>query len=187
MTKKYTIEMADLDDILAIARLQLRSEWAHAQRRIQIINVDVAEPVGTELTMRAAHVYDYMTRNAARCIDVFAGFKAVSGDNITGCVFTVEPEGVDYIDYALKPVAIEGLNVDLDYWRQGIATSLLHRAMNHAAQQGFDHAILQVADDNHEARGMYEREGFTLIADRWDAYRGPKGDMTAVTYQRSLI
>ncbi len=178
--------MADLDDIRAIARLQLRSEWAHAQRRNQIIDVNVNEPQGTVLTMRGAHVYDYMTKNAARSLDMFAGFKAVSGDNIAGCVFTVEPEGVNFIDHTLKPVAIEGLNVDPDYWRQGIATSLLHRAMNHAAQQGFDHTILQVADDNHEARVLYEREGFTLIENMWETYCGPKGAITAVTYERSL-
>ncbi len=57
-----------------------------------------------------------------------------------------------------------------EHRRRGLATALLHEAMDRYAEQGFDRAALDVDSENPSgALGVYERAGFRTRM-RWTEY-----------------
>ncbi len=59
---------------------------------------------------------------------------------------------------------IYGFRVQPEYHRQGIGTNMLKVAENDLAQRGYRCVSLNVGQDNHEARRLYERCGYVIVA-----------------------
>lgn len=94
----------------------------------------------------------------------------------------------DRSGYAL--VRGTGDTADLDriavhpaYQRRGLGRRLLRAAIEVAARSGADALLLEVADDNHAAHGLYASCGFMRLARR-DNYYGPGVD--AIVMRRWL-
>ena len=60
--------------------------------------------------------------------------------------------------------AMIGIAVDEGWRGRGIGTALLHAAEAWAIDRGFDSLELDVADPNGDARRLYERLGYGLVA-----------------------
>jgi GNAT superfamily N-acetyltransferase len=66
----------------------------------------------------------------------------------------------------VRPV-ISNLAVDARYRRYGIGSSLLRACEDAVKEWGYDEIVLQVEDDNVNAKAFYEKQGFdTLFMDR---------------------
>ena len=65
---------------------------------------------------------------------------------------------------------ILALAVDPDTQRQGVASALLSRLFQHAANHGAERVILEVAASNAPARAFYAAKGFALIGQRKGYY-----------------
>jgi GNAT superfamily N-acetyltransferase len=70
------------------------------------------------------------------------------------------------------------------WWGTGLASELLHRALDAAAERGFRRMRLYTPRDQARARGFYEREGFALTG--WEAYEEPIG-LVLVEYAREPL
>ena len=60
--------------------------------------------------------------------------------------------------------ALIGIAVDEDWRGRGIGTALMHAAEDWARDRGLDMLELDVADANGDARRLYERLGYGLVA-----------------------
>ncbi len=60
--------------------------------------------------------------------------------------------------------------------RKGLARGLVERAAEQAALHGATRMVLEVAEDNGAARGLYARCGFSAVGRRARYYRRPHGD-----------
>jgi ribosomal protein S18 acetylase RimI-like enzyme len=71
--------------------------------------------------------------------------------------------------------------------RRGTARALLRAAMTRASQTGAARTLLEVAEDNMAARGLYAAEGFAFV-NRWPRYyRRPGGaNAAALVFARDL-
>jgi ribosomal protein S18 acetylase RimI-like enzyme len=56
---------------------------------------------------------------------------------------------------------INNFCVDKKYRNKGYATELLHKIINNSKREDKDHLILQVGDNNEEAKQLYYRMGFS--------------------------
>jgi [ribosomal protein S18]-alanine N-acetyltransferase len=71
--------------------------------------------------------------------------------------------------------------------RQGVAARLLVRAQEDALARGASEMFLEVREDNHGARHLYESAGFAEVGRRPDYYSSPDGNRrTAITMRFSL-
>lgn len=59
---------------------------------------------------------------------------------------------------------------------QGMGKSLLEQAFVESRAAGAGVMFLEVAQDNHAARGLYEGSGFREVGIRKDYYAGPMGE-----------
>ncbi len=59
--------------------------------------------------------------------------------------------------------------------RNGMARSLVERTLEEAAVRDFRRIVLEVAEDNVAARGLYARCGFSMAGRRPGYYRRPSG------------
>ncbi|MFV0457969.1 MAG: GNAT family N-acetyltransferase [Actinomycetales bacterium] len=80
-------------------------------------------------------------------ITAYAGTRAV------GCLRLAVTDGW---------VGITAMRVVADHRRRGIASAMLGEALAQARSAGAGFGYLQVADDNPQARALYDRHGFTL-------------------------
>jgi ribosomal-protein-alanine N-acetyltransferase len=82
---------------------------------------------------------------------------------------------------------ILSLGVVAAWRRHGTARALLRAAMERAGQAGAARTLLEVAEDNVAARGLYAAEGFALVK-RWPRYyRRPGGvAAAALVFAREL-
>jgi len=76
----------------------------------------------------------------------------------------------------LEELHINNLAVLPDYRRQGVASSLLFRALQEGAALGATRATLEVRRSNEAARMLYERFGFTIAGVRRAYYTNPVED-----------
>jgi ribosomal protein S18 acetylase RimI-like enzyme len=60
---------------------------------------------------------------------------------------------------------IENIFVSAAFRRQGVASTLLHRAIEVCQRSLFRHVLLGVSSDNHQAISLYHKFGFTKVAD----------------------
>ncbi|MFQ5829315.1 MAG: ribosomal protein S18-alanine N-acetyltransferase [Candidatus Methylomirabilia bacterium] len=65
---------------------------------------------------------------------------------------------------------ITNLAVRPDCRRQGIARTLIGTILEDARRRGFSVALLEVRPSNEEARGLYQRFGFQVVARRKGYY-----------------
>ena len=68
------------------------------------------------------------------------------------------------------------------YWGHGIATTLLHSALDAARERGFTAMRLFTPEGQSRARRFYEREGFTAVAGPCEVGLG----LPVFEYRRSL-
>ena len=73
-------------------------------------------------------------------------------------------------------------------WRRlGTARALLRAALTRASQAGAARTLLEVAEDNMAARGLYAAEGFAIVKRRPRYYRRPgAAAATALVFTREL-
>ncbi len=71
---------------------------------------------------------------------------------------------VAHDDAMLRHVAVHP-----DRWGEGLATAAVEAAVAGMAARGCTEASLWVLEDNHRARRLYERLGWTAVADRREA------------------
>ena len=57
---------------------------------------------------------------------------------------------------------IWGIYITPSYWRQGIGTILVQEAERMLMSRGYQDTVLWVLEDNMDARGFYEKTGFSL-------------------------
>jgi [ribosomal protein S18]-alanine N-acetyltransferase len=76
----------------------------------------------------------------------------------------------------LDELHINNLAVLPEFRRAGVATALLQRALEHAAQSGACRATLEVRRSNEAARLLYERFGFSVAGIRRGYYTKPVED-----------
>jgi ribosomal-protein-alanine N-acetyltransferase len=82
---------------------------------------------------------------------------------------------------------ILSLGVAAAWRRHGTARALLRAAMTRASQAGAARTLLEVAEDNMAARGLYAAEGFALVNRRPRYYRRPGGAAAAaLVFAREL-
>jgi ribosomal-protein-alanine N-acetyltransferase len=71
--------------------------------------------------------------------------------------------------------------------RQGVGRTLLQSVVEHAATEHVRKLHLEVREDNHVARRLYESDGFTLIGRRPAYYRGASGRVSdSITLCRTI-
>jgi ribosomal-protein-alanine N-acetyltransferase len=100
---------------------------------------------------------------------------AADGDTVLGCAgLLVVAETAQIVTIAVLPHAR----------RQGIARALLRALVREAGRRQAEEVILEVRVDNAAARGLYEREGFTVIATRKGYY--DHGRVDALVMRREL-
>ena len=68
----------------------------------------------------------------------------------------------------------------------GVARQLMAAALDRAAADGATTMVLEVAEDNHAARRLYETFGFVAVGRRAAYYRRNQGAADAVTMRVSL-
>jgi ribosomal-protein-alanine N-acetyltransferase len=78
--------------------------------------------------------------------------------------------------FLLPEVHINNLAVRPDHRRRGLATTLLGRVLQLAAEAGGERATLEVRRSNHAARRLYEGLGFRVRGVRADYYTEPVED-----------
>ena len=71
--------------------------------------------------------------------------------------------------------------------RQGVASRLLVRAQEDALARGASEMFLEVREDNHAARQLYETWRFREVGRRPDYYGGPDGGRRAAITMRFLL
>jgi GNAT superfamily N-acetyltransferase len=78
------------------------------------------------------------------------------------------------------------MNLDPDYWGQGIGRALLHDVNHALIALGYDEAVLWVVPENGRARSLYESDG-------WSADGGVSTEdilgvtVTDIRYRKSLV
>jgi len=71
--------------------------------------------------------------------------------------------------------------------RRRIGRALLEAAMQRCLDSGASRIFLEVATDNHDARQLYERNGFSTVGTRPEYYKRPDGSRAhAYTMVREL-
>ena len=55
---------------------------------------------------------------------------------------------------------VQNVYVDPDWWRMGIASALVDRALELLSGRGFEQAALEVLENNLKARAFYEKRGW---------------------------
>lgn len=86
--------------------------------------------------------------------DVFSGFVWVDENKVIGNVT------VQRADNTGKRWQIANVAVAPEFRGKGIASRLIHQALAHVKESRGDSAVLQVYENNHIARSLYEKLGF---------------------------
>ena len=111
--------------------------------------------------------------NASECHGVVAWRDSVIAGFIVICIAGSDAE---ILTIAIDPV----------WRRQGIASSLLARAMADAARRGAEALFLEVGVRNDAALALYERLGFIRTGRRPKYYTTPDGPEDAIIMKRLL-
>eukprot|EP00953_Heterococcus_sp_UTEX-ZZ885_P003444 2382-Heterococcus_DN1.PRE.5 len=102
--------------------------------------------------------YDDLAGRASRLRESVM-FKAVDTNTQEGTKYGMG-ESVPELD--VRPV-ISNLAVDARYRRYGIGSSLLRACEDAVKEWGYDEIVLQVEDDNVNAKAFYEKQGFHIL------------------------
>jgi ribosomal-protein-alanine N-acetyltransferase len=102
-----------------------------------------------------------------------------------GCNFTIKyvdsadaHKVIGYIvcGWVQKKLHILRIAVEPAWRRQGLATRLLARALDQAAEKGADCAFLEVRPSNQSAIAFYHRQGFELMGKKTGYYTDTRED-----------
>jgi GNAT superfamily N-acetyltransferase len=78
------------------------------------------------------------------------------------------------------------MNLDPDYWGQGIGRVLLHRVTEALLAMEYEEAVLWVGPENQRARALYESEGW--VADGGISTEETLGvTVTVIRYRKPLV
>jgi len=91
-----------------------------------------------------------------------------------------------YVDASLRDgdAVVGALNVDPDWWREGVGGRLLDRAVATLDDRGAERVRARALADNDVGRSFYESRGFTVHSEGEDELFGRTA--AAVTYVREL-
>ena len=119
-------------------------------------------------------------------------YLCMDGDRaVGGFVLNNDPEGAyEYGDWqiALEKgdyMVIHTLAVSPDAYGRGIARQMVEFCLQTAKERGFPAVRLDVVPDNHPARRLYEKMGFTFAGER-DLLRNIDGIPAFALYERIL-
>ena len=73
-------------------------------------------------------------------------------------------------------IEIHDLAVDVGRRRRGVARKVLDEVLSAAAENGVERAVLEVGEQNHAARALYEEAGFRSCGRRSGYYRAGTED-----------
>lgn len=147
--------------------IQLRSATAADRDRIAALD---AAAFGTRAWSQSTVESEFAQLGLSRVIVL-----AYDGEAVVG--FAVLSLAVDACD-------VHRIAVVASHRRRGVATKLMVRSLELAAEAGSSRMLLEVAADNAAALMLYERQGFVEIARRPRYYDGP---LDAVVMQRPLV
>jgi ribosomal protein S18 acetylase RimI-like enzyme len=144
------IRIAQADDADAMGLLHVRA-WQQAYRGVM--------PDAYLDALLPSERADMWRGNLSRS-DSPRPFVAVLGNVVVGfAVFGAAPQEVASDEAACGE--LYAINLDPDYWGQGIGRVLLRHATAELASLGFTEAVLWVVPENARARSLYESEGWT--------------------------
>jgi [ribosomal protein S18]-alanine N-acetyltransferase len=108
-----------------------------------------------------------------------------------GCLAFVAPPGVPrafvLVQIAADQCEILSIGTLPEARRGGFARLLLHTAATEAAERGAREMFLEVAEDNHAARALYQGCGFAEAGRRRGYYRAQDGHVSdALTLRAAL-
>lgn len=143
--------------------------------------IDRVDPQDSDLM---AHLFNQMFR-PERSPDAFAR-RLKNRTQPLFLVARIEEEAVGfYIGMELKPLVHFGwlCGVNPDVRRMGVATQLMHAAMDWARTEGYEY--LRFECDNHQRPMLHFAitSGFDVVGIRWDHDRA----QNLVIFERSLI
>jgi ribosomal-protein-alanine N-acetyltransferase len=78
--------------------------------------------------------------------------------------------------FVLDELHINNIAVHVKHRRQGLGSKLLESLLERAETKGSRRATLELRASNEEARGLYQKYGFRLVAVRKAYYRHPSED-----------
>jgi GNAT superfamily N-acetyltransferase len=84
----------------------------------------------------------------------------VAGTDFSALVAEVDDRAVGVA--AFRDEWLEGLYVHPDHWGQGLGLGLHDRALEQLRERGCARCHLWVLEENHRARGFYERHGWRV-------------------------
>ncbi len=116
----------------------------------------------------------------------YAYLAAVAPERAVGAA-TPAPAGFLLARILAGESEILSLGVAIAWRRRGAARALLRAAMERAGRAGAARTLLEVAEDNMAARGLYAAEGFALVK-RWTRYyhRPDGAAAAALVFARDL-
>lgn len=160
-----TVRKAELGDVPAVQRVARRA-WETAYG--DFLDAETIDRAMSEWYGDAT-VRDRITRDSGLFL------VAETDDRVGG-----------YVDASLQngDAVVGALNVDPDWWREGVGSRLLDRAVGALAERGAERVRARALAANDVGRSFYESRGFTVGSRGEDELFGRTA--AAVTYVREL-
>lgn len=90
----------------------------------------------------------------------------------SGCDIVASQNGFIVYRATLDEAELITIGVHPDARRSGIAATMIELMVRDLVARGVKKVFLEVAENNHPARALYERHGFTVIGRRPNYYDG---------------
>lgn len=90
----------------------------------------------------------------------------------SGCDIVASQNGFIVYRATLDEAELITIGVHPDARRSGIAATMIELMVRDLAARGVKKVFLEVAENNHPARALYERHGFTVAGRRPNYYDG---------------
>ncbi len=90
----------------------------------------------------------------------------------SGCDIVASQNGFIVYRATLDEAELITIGVHPDARRSGIAATMIELMVRDLAARGVKKVFLEVAENNHPARALYERHGFTVVGRRPKYYDG---------------
>lgn len=112
-----------------------------------------------------------------------ANYERLRELGLDGWVAAIEGQIVGFLvtRCAASELEILSLATAREFHRMGVASKLLARCFESAAQRGARHAFLEVRASNAAAIALYQRQGFRVSGSRVQYYRNPVEDAVLMT------
>jgi tRNA threonylcarbamoyl adenosine modification protein YeaZ/ribosomal-protein-alanine acetyltransferase len=165
--RAYYIKPSDAERKRPMAENSTDKSTIDAMSRSEIEQVIVLE-TSCGLSSRGARGFEKALLDQ-RSVILVARLNArpAVGSKVVGVVAGLLIEGEFQIDNVV---------VDAAFRRRGFGTRLLQEALNVAFGKGARTSVLEVRENNHETRVLYEKLGFRTVGRRKDYYTDPQDD-----------